>query len=98
MDLTKSVTDCPHPLRPSAFPFPFLPAERQSGSRLDRWVCRCIRDVETLPSYKVHPMFDAAGDVRPGAPAGRLTLIGSRARAAKADECAKMNSENEAQL
>lgn len=98
MDLTKSVTDCPHPLVSLSLPFlfPFPPTERQSGPRLDRWVCRCIHDIGTLPGYKVHPMFDAGGDVRSDVPADRLTSIGSRARVVKADERVEMNSKNEA--
>lgn len=49
----------------------------------------------TLPGYKVHPMFDAGGDVRFDALADRLIFIGLRARTVKADERAKINSENE---
>lgn len=76
-------------------PFPSLPMEWQSGPRLDRWVCRCIRDVETLPGYKVHLMFDVGGDVRSGASADQLTFVGSRARI-KADEHVEINTENKA--
>lgn len=40
-------------------------------------------------------MFDAGGDVRFDALADRLIFIGLRARTVKADERAKINSENE---
>lgn len=84
------------PLSPFPLSVPLPPKEQQSEPRLDLWVCPCIRDVGMLLGYKVHSMFDAGGDVRSGAPADRLTFIGLRARAVKADELRiEINSENE---
>jgi len=80
MDLTKSVTDCPHrslPPRPPPPPFTLPPAGRQSGPRR---IARSadVRDVGTLPGYKVRPMFD----VRSGALVDRLIFLVRREREA----------------
>lgn len=48
---------------------------------MNRRARRCIRDVGTLPSCKVRPMFDASDDdVRADALANLLTFTELRAR------------------
>jgi len=61
MDLTKSVTDCPQPPRPSAVPLSVPPY------RMAKWTAAGSLGLSvyswcwTLPGYKVHLMFDAGG-------------------------------------